>query len=244
MDRRTSLRWILAAGAAGALAPTVDGARASAPQGTQGSQATPGSSDAVRVQGSGSVNYGTMMRPGYGTDPVLTKRYHPGELWPPTLTAAQRHLAGVLSDLIIPADAHSPAASAAGIVEFIDEWVSAPYPDCPRDQRTVLGGFAWLVAETRRRFGRDFANVEPPRQIELCDAICRISGARGEQGAAERFFARYRDLTAGGFYSSPLGRTDLGYVGNLPRQHFTGPPAVLLEKLGLPEELPSVRDPT
>ena len=234
MDRRTSLQWILAAGAAGALAPAVAGARESAQQ--------QGSSGSVRVQGYGSVNYGTMTRPGYGTDPDLAKSFRPGDIWPLTLTPAQRRLAAVLSDLVIPADAHSPSASAAGIVDFLDEWVSAPYPDCQVDRRTVLEGFAWLDAEGRRRFGRDFADLEPPQQIQMCDEICRFTGARGAQGAAESFFARYRDLTAGGFYSSPLGRTDLGYVGNLRRTQFSGPPAALLEKLGLPEELPSVRD--
>jgi Gluconate 2-dehydrogenase subunit 3 len=238
MDRRTSLRWILAAGAAGAagaLAPAVDGARESTQQ---------GAADSVRVEGHGSVNYGTMTRPGYGTDPDLAKSYHPGDIWPLTLNPAQRRLAAVLSDLIIPADGHSPAASAAGLADFIDEWVSAPYPDCQRDRRTVLEGFAWLDAEGRRRFGRDFVDLEPAQQTRVCDEICRVTGALGTQGAAESFFARYRDLTAGGFYSSPLGRTDLGYVGNLPRAHFVGPPAALLEKLGLPEELPSVRDVT
>jgi Gluconate 2-dehydrogenase subunit 3 len=233
MDRRTSLRWILAAGAAGALAPAVDDARESA---------QPGSSDSVRVQGSGSVDYGTMTRPGYGTDPDLAKNYRPGDIWPLTLSPAQRRLAAVLSDLIIPADGHSPAASAAGIVDFLDEWVSAPYPGCQRDRRTLLEGFAWLDAEGRRRFGRDFADLEPPQQMHLCDEVCRVTGAPGAQGAAEGFFARYRDLTAGGFYASPLGRADLGYVGNLPRPQFIGPSAALLETLGLPQELPSVRD--
>jgi len=236
MDRRTSLRWILAAGAAGAagaLAPAADGAEGTPPE----------SSDAVRVHGAGSVDYGTMTRPGYGTDPDLSKSFQPGQVWPLTLSVAQRRLVGVLSDLIIPADAHSPAASAAGIVDFIDEWLSAPYPDCQRDRRIVLEGFAWLDAEARRRSGRDFADIEPVEQAHLCDSICRITGASGAQEMAERFFARYRDLTAGGFYTSPVGRIDLGYVGNLPRPHFVGPTATLLKQLGLPEELPSVREP-
>lgn len=242
MDRRTSLRWILAAGAAGAahaagaagaLPPAVGGARKDTP---------PESSDSVRVHGAGSVNYGAMTRPGYGTDPDLSKSYQPGQIWPLTLSPAQRRFVAVLSDLIIPADAHSPAASAAGIVDFMDEWMSAPYPDCQRDRYVVLYGFAWLDAAARRRFSRDFADLEPIEQMNLCDGICRMTGASGEQGAAERFFARYRDLTAGGFYTSPLGRTDLGYVGNLPRSHFTGPTDALIKKLGLPEQLPSVRE--
>jgi len=219
MDRRTSLRWILAAGAAGALMPEADRADPRAQEST-----------AVRVQGSGSVSYGAMTRPGYGTDPDLTKQYHPGQIWPLTLTPAQRRLAGVLSDLIIPADAHSPSASAAGIVDFIDEWLSAPYPDCQRDQHRVLAGFSSLDEQAQQRFGRNFVDLEAAQQTQLCDAIGR-----------EPFFVRYRDLTAGGFYSSPIGRTDLAYLGNVPRAEFTGPPAALLEKLGLPQQLPPVK---
>ncbi len=61
--------------------------------------------------------------------PICCRTYRPGELWPLTLTPAQRRLAAVLVDLIIPADEHSPSAPAVGVVDFIDEWVSAPYPD-------------------------------------------------------------------------------------------------------------------
>ncbi len=43
----------------------------------------------------------------------------------------------------------------------------------------------------------------------------------------------YRDLTAAGFYSSPAGRSDLGYIGNVPLTRFDGPPPELLKKLNL-----------
>src|SRR5271168_3788440 len=121
MDRRTTIKWVLAAGAAW---PHLD---------MRGAQA--GAAPAAQ---------------GYGTDPNLVANYKPGELWPLTLTAAERRLAGILSDLIIPADDHSPSASAVGVVEFIDEWVSAPYPAQQRDRPLVLGGFAWLDAEAAR----------------------------------------------------------------------------------------------
>jgi len=84
---------------------------------------------------------------GYGSDPDLSKNYRPGEPWPLTLTAEQRRLSGIVSDLIIPADDRSPSASAMGVVDFIDEWVSAPYPDFQRDRGIVLGGFEWLDEE-------------------------------------------------------------------------------------------------
>jgi hypothetical protein len=52
-----------------------------------------------------------------------------------------------------------------------------------------------------------------------------------KQGA--KFFARFRDLTAGGFYTTPQGMKDIGYTGNTPLATFDGPPAAVLQKLGL-----------
>jgi hypothetical protein len=211
MDRRTSIKWVMAASAAFGL---------------------PGQ----RVSRAGPVTAwpGAPAGHGYGTDPNLLKVYRPGELWPLTLTAAQRRLAGVLADLIIPADDHSPSASAVGVVDFIDEWVSAPYPDNQRARPIVLRGFTWLDAQARRRFHKDFAALDAPGHRAICDRVCDASRAAAGQGEAAQFFALYRDLTAGGFYTTPVGRKDLGYIGNVPRAHAEGPPAELLGKLNLP----------
>jgi Gluconate 2-dehydrogenase subunit 3 len=206
MDRRTSIQWVLAASAAW---PLLD-------KGAEGSAA--GRAPTVR---------------GYGTDPNLLAVYRPGQLWPLTFTAAQRRLAGVLSDIIIPADEHSPSASSVGVVDFIDEWVSAPYPDCQRDRPIVLGGFGWLDAEAARRFRKRFVELDSHEQHGVCDDICSEARAPAGRREAARFFARFRDLTAGGFYTTPVGRKDLGYIGNVPLARFDGPPPELLKKLNL-----------
>jgi Gluconate 2-dehydrogenase subunit 3 len=207
MDRRTTIRWVLAASVASSLSGT-------------------GCGRAVKLL--------TSQRRGYGHDPDLLAVYRPGKLWPLTLTVSQRRLAGVLADLIIPPDEHSPGASSVGIVDFIDEWVSAPYPTHLEDRPIVLDGLAWLDAEAGRRFGRAFADLATTDQRGICDDICDESRAAAERRDAARFFARFRDLTAGGFYSSAVGRNDLRYLGNVPRASFDGPPAELLRKLSLP----------
>jgi hypothetical protein len=212
MDRRSTIKWMLTASAAW---PFLDSAQA----------------DSVRAE---SAPAATRAASGYGTDPKLTKNYMPGELWPLTLTAAQRRLAGILADIIIPADDHSPSASAVGVVEFIDEWVSAPYPAHQQDRSIVLDGFAWLDAEALRRFGRGFSELDSAGQRGICDDICDESRAAAPRRAAARFFARYRDLTAGGFYSTPAGRQDLNYIGNVPFAGNDGPPPALLKTLNLP----------
>ena len=204
MDRRTTIKWVLAAGAAW---PFLDKHAARA-----------GSATIAR---------------GYGTDPRLLVDYRPGELWPLTLTADQRRLAGILADIIIPADGRSPSASAVGVVDFIDEWVSAPYPAHQRDLTTVQDGLAWLDAESARRFGKEFAELDGAAQHGICDDICDEARAAASRRDAARFFALYRDLTAGGFYTTPAGRKDLDFIGNVPLARFDGPPAALLKALNL-----------
>jgi Gluconate 2-dehydrogenase subunit 3 len=220
MDRRTSIQWVLAASAAWPLG----GRSAASTQPAPNQPAAAGPATAVRA---------STVR-GYGTDPNLLEVYRPGQLWPLTFTSAQRRLAGVLSDMIIPADDRSPAASAVGVVDFIDEWVSAPYPDCQRDRPIVLEGFGWLDAEAARRFRKRFAALDSRERHGICDDVCDEARAAAERRKAAHFFARYRDLTAGGFYSTPAGRKDLGYIGNVPLARFDGPPPELLKKLNLP----------
>ncbi|HEX3913209.1 MAG TPA: gluconate 2-dehydrogenase subunit 3 family protein [Steroidobacteraceae bacterium] len=170
---------------------------------------------------------------GYGTDPDLLKPYRPGDVWPLTLSAAQRRTAAALCDVILPDDGRSPGAESVGVVDFIDEWVSAPYPRQLEDRPIVIEGLAWMDAEALRRFKKDFAQLGEPQQHAICDDICRESGARPEFARAAAFFSRYRDLTVGAFYSTSTGWKDIGYVGNVPLAKFEGPPAELLEKLGL-----------
>jgi hypothetical protein len=169
----------------------------------------------------------------YGPDPKLLQVYHPGDLWPLTFTATQRTQAMILCDTIIPADATSPSAFAVGVVDFIDEWISAPYPEQRRDRKTVLEGLAWLEAESLHRFSKVLPDLAPGQLHQICDDICYVPKARPDFLEGARFFARYRDLTTGGFYTTPQGRADLRYLGNTPQLKFEGPPPEVLRKVGL-----------
>lgn len=205
MDRRTALKWMMSAVTAAALADrSAFGAASSGP-----------------------------VAAGYGTDPDLTKTYKPGDVWPLTFTANQRITAASLCDTIIPADNVSPAASQVGVHDFIDEWISAPYPGHDRDRRVILEGLAWLDQESERRYRMPFANLVLGQRNALCKDICLVAGAKPEFRTAAQFFKRFRDLTAGGFYTTPVGMKDIGYVGNTPLAVFAGPPPEVLNKLGL-----------
>ena len=193
LDRRTAIKWVLAASAALRLPSASFDALAAAPAAQ-----------------------------GYGKDPNLLKAYAAGDLWPLTLSKEQRTTATALCDLIIPADDTSPAASSVGVVDFIDEWISAPYPEHAVDRKTVTDGLSRIEAEAQRRFSTSFAKLSATQMSAIADAMVK-----------DPFFDRYRALTAGGFYTTPVGVRDLKYVGNVAMATFDGPTPDVLKKLGL-----------
>lgn len=206
IDRRTAIQWMLTAYASLSVAPSL-----------------------LRA---GSVTH-LAPRAGYGTDPLLTKSYNPGDFWPLTLTEPQRKLVAVLCDVVIPADDKSPSASQVGVPAFLDEWVSAPYDANVHDRELILEGLRWLDEESRRRCGKSFVDASESERTTLCDDICDQSRATPALKKGAQFFARFRDLTAGGYYTTPEGMKDVGYTGNVPLAVFPAPPPELLAKLGL-----------
>lgn len=204
MDRRTSLQWLLAASAA---SPALEAAAKPAPKSRQAKK--------------------------IGTDPDLARRYKSGDLWPLSFTERERRCAAALCALIIPADERSPSAAELHVEIFIDEWISAPYEDQQKDRAVILKGLAWLDAESERRFGTVIAAARPEQQMQIADEICKPLSKDAPLHEASHFFARFRDLTAGGFYTTPEGMKDLGFVGNTPSQTFDGPPLAVLKIVGV-----------
>jgi len=205
LDRRTAIKWMLAASAAIAITDRpMFGQQAAAPT-----------------------------TKGYGTDPLLNKEYDPGAFWPLTMTDHQRRTAAALCGLIIPAEGSVPSAADLKVHDFIDEWISSPYPDQKGDREVVLAGLAWIDREANTRFGTNFADLSHTRMCAIADDLCHAPDAKPEHAAGAKFFARFRDLTASGFYTTPAGMTDIGYVGNMPLAEFKGPPPEVLKKLGL-----------
>lgn len=167
---------------------------------------------------------------GIGMDPDLHKKIIP---WDRVLTGAEMKTVTALCDVIIPADDVSPSASAVGVPDFVNEWVSAPYTAQQDDLRQLREGFQWLDEEARTRFGKEFADLAPEQMTQICDLIHFTTTAKKEHKKAAGFFSRMRVLVAGGFYTTPEGWKDIGYVGNVPMAEFPGPPPEVLRHVGL-----------
>ncbi len=168
------------------------------------------------------------VRPATPSDPDLNSKK---PWWPMLLTPAEMTTITVLADIILPADETSPAASAAGVPEFINEWVSAPYPIQEADRAIIRGGLGWLNTESDRRKQLPFHQLPAVDQTALCDDICHPATAKPEHVAGARFFSKFRDLCASGYYTTPEGMKDIGYVGNVPSPEFKGPTPEVLAHL-------------
>jgi len=214
--RRQSIQWVMAAVAASAVPSRLASAEPTV---------RPGS--AAQMQKAANAG------PGYGLDPDLLKTYQPGDLWPLTFNETQRRAATALADVIFPKDDLGPAASAVGVVELIDEWISAPYPQQQGDHPLILEALAWLDAESKKRFQKPFAELSTEQHHNLCDEICFPPSAKPEFRRAADCFNCFRGLAASAYYATAEGWKAIGYVGNVALEQFDGPPQEVLDQLGV-----------
>lgn len=150
---------------------------------------------------------------GTGTDPNLNQ---PAPIaWDRLMTERELRLTAILADLFLPADGDWPAASAIGIHEFIDEWISAPYPEQLSDRPIIREGLARLDGESTRRFGAGFVEARDDQRRQVLDALAAMPDSL--------FFKRSRNLVVAAYFSSDTGFKEIGYLGNVPLSAFPAP---------------------
>ncbi len=135
-----------------------------------------------------------------------------------------------LSDFIIPADERSGSATAAGVPEFIDDWLDFRGGEL---LDKIRGGLTWLDVECNRQFSHDFVDCSPEQQKKILDRIAYPKKAAPEDAAGVAFFNAMRNLVVSGFFSSEMGVKDLPYLGNQMVSEWKGCPPEVLLKLGL-----------
>lgn len=140
------------------------------------------------------------------------------------LDAHQQKTAAALSDLILPADDRGPAASATGVVAFIDDWIAfrTEQDGYDRLKAEVLGGLTWLDRESNRLFNVDFIHTSAEQKKQIADRIAYPDRAAKEDRHWADFFNTFRDLVVAGYFSSKEGVKDLPYLGNTAVEHWIG----------------------
>jgi hypothetical protein len=116
----------------------------------------------------------------------------------------------VLSEIIIPADGHSPGAHAAQVAEFMDELIS----QSPEKTRQLWRqGLARIEEITSEQYRRRFMACSAAEQTALMRLISQ--NEESPQQLEEKFFTDLKRVTIDGYYRSAIGiHQDLQYQGN------------------------------
>jgi hypothetical protein len=124
--------------------------------------------------------------------------------------------------MIIPKDEVSGGAVEAGAPEFIDLLTG----ENEEYQDIFGGGLMWLDNFSFDRYEHLFLECTPAQQKEVLDLIAYRKNARIDPSLSPgvAFFAKLRNLTCDGFYTSKIGIEDLKYIGNTTLAEFPGCP--------------------
>jgi hypothetical protein len=134
-------------------------------------------------------------------------------------TPAELAMVDELSDLIIPADDHSPGARAAGVAAYIDARLAEAWDEKDRtDWRAGLTLVDRLAQETG---GTPFMQASPEQRIAVLTRMAQNEDK--PQKAEELFFADLKSRVVQGYYTSEIGiKQEMEYRGNSYLTEFVG----------------------
>jgi hypothetical protein len=139
--------------------------------------------------------------------------------------AREMALLDELTELIVPADAHSPGARAANVAAFMDAQLAEKDPKIPdwaKEREEAKAHLAALDGLCREMHGgRDLLAATGDERVLV---LTRAAAGEGEaKTPAERAFVWLKGQTTYGYYTSKIGLHDeLGYLGNTMLPEFAG----------------------
>jgi gluconate 2-dehydrogenase subunit 3-like protein len=136
------------------------------------------------------------------------------------LTAAEFAMLDELTELIIPADEHSPGARAAAVAAYIDGRLAESLE--PDRQAKWRSGLQAVDGLSRELNGKPFLEATPAERVAVLARMA--AGEQDPKTASERFFRELKGRTAHAYYTSKIGiHLDQEYKGNVyQRGEFAG----------------------
>jgi glucoside 3-dehydrogenase (cytochrome c) hitch-hiker subunit len=171
-------------------------------------------------------------------------------------TAPEMALLDELVELIIPTDAHSGGARAAGVAGYIDGRLAQYDPAIPAlkaDRERWKAGLATVDALARETSGKTFLENSPAERTALLERIAkplteaevpteepeerRQRAAEKPETVGQRFFVELKSWTARGYYTSKIGIHDeMEYKGNRAIVEFSGVDVATLPPVRPPQD--------
>jgi hypothetical protein len=143
----------------------------------------------------------------------------PEDKAPLFFTREEFQLVDELTELIIPADDHSPGARAAEVAAYIDRRLAESFEEEPR--KLWRAGLKMIDTLSQETYGSIFLQAGPEQRVAL---LTRISqNEMNPQKPEEAFFRELKARTARAYYTSKIGiHAEMEYKGNSYLKEFVG----------------------
>ncbi len=134
-------------------------------------------------------------------------------------TADEFALLDHLTEMIVPADDHSPGAHEAGVAAYIDKVTAEAF--LPEEKQTWRKGLA-LVNELSNKINqKPFLKASRQEQVATLSAMAK--NEKDPKSPEEKFFGQLKQTTAFAYYSSKIGiHQEMEYKGNVMLPKFVG----------------------
>jgi len=130
---------------------------------------------------------------------------------PKFFTGPEFALLDELADLIIPTDAHSPGARAAGVAAYVDFRLSEALEP---EQTKWRSGLAAVDALSQELHGQAFLQGSAGQRVAVLTRMA--AGEHDPKTPADHFFQTVKHWTARAYYTSKVGiHADQQYKGNV-----------------------------
>jgi hypothetical protein len=124
-----------------------------------------------------------------------------------------------LTEMIIPADDHSPGARAAKVAQYIDQLLAETWEAELKQQWRE--GLKLIDALARELHGQPFMQATPQQRLVVLESLAQKE--TNPQKPEEKFFVELKMRTARGYYTSKIGlHNELEYKGNTYLREFLG----------------------
>jgi hypothetical protein len=138
---------------------------------------------------------------------------------PKFFTVEEFRLADELTEMIIPADEHSPGARGAKVAEYIDRCLAESFEKEP--PQLWRDGLRHIEEQSQSKHGMPFLNTTHAQRTELLTAM--VSDEEEPKTVAGRFFRDLKRRTVQAYYTSDIGiHREMEYKGNTYLDEFAG----------------------
>jgi len=135
------------------------------------------------------------------------------------LTEAELAMLDELSEMIIPADAHSPGARAANVAAFIDARLAEAWDQ--KDRTDWRSGLALVDLLSQESHGVPFMKASVDQRVAVLTLMAQNENDPKKPG--ERFFKELKSRVVYAYYTSEIGiKQEMEYKGNTYQTEFAG----------------------